>query len=166
MEEVIGGIVIGGLIGGLIIFLVLTILVCYAISAVAMWKIFAKAGEPGWKALIPIYNAYVLCKIIGMSFWLWVAIIPVVLGIGGAALVILEAEEVYVALFDLVQSIYTIILSIVVYIKLGKVFNKSGAFIAGLILVPLVFDLILAFDKSEYVGPLKANTNKTIKKNA
>lgn len=166
MEEALGGLLIGGLIGGLIIFVVLAILVCYAISAVAMWKIFAKAGEPGWKALIPIYNAYVLCKIIGMSFWLWVIIIPVVLGIGGLTLVILDAEDVYVALFDLVQSIYTLILSIVVYIKLGKAFNKSGAFIAGLILVPLIFDLILAFDDSKYVGPLNNDKKKTIKKNA
>ena len=151
-EQMIGGIVLGGLIGSLIVFLVFVILVCYALSTLAMWKIFKKAGEPGWKALIPIYNAYILCKIIGISFWIWVISIPVVLGVAGAAIGMGNDSELAFALFNVVQNIYTIVLSIVVYVKLGKAFNKSGAFIAGLILVPLVFDLILAFDDSKYVG--------------
>ena len=41
------------------------------IMIAAMWKIFTKAGQPGWASLIPIYNIYILCKIVGRPGW-WV----------------------------------------------------------------------------------------------
>jgi hypothetical protein len=40
----------------------------------ACWKIFTKAGQPGWAAIIPIYNWYVLCKIVGRPGW-WVILL-------------------------------------------------------------------------------------------
>ena len=48
----------------------LIILAFYVLIIVAQWKIFTKAGQEGWKALIPIYNVVVLYKIIGLSPWL------------------------------------------------------------------------------------------------
>ncbi len=44
-------------------------LICSIIAIIAMWKIFSKAGEAGWKSLIPIYNSFVLAKIIFGSYW-------------------------------------------------------------------------------------------------
>jgi hypothetical protein len=38
---------------------------------VAMWKVFTKAGQPGWASIIPIYNLYVWCKIVGRPGW-WI----------------------------------------------------------------------------------------------
>src|SRR5438034_10009022 len=45
----------------------------------AWWKIFTKAGQPGWACIIPIYNLYVWCKIVGRQWW-WILLmlIPVV----------------------------------------------------------------------------------------
>lgn len=47
--------------------------IIYVISKIAYWKIFSKAGKEGWRALIPIYNQYVLCQIVGVSPW-WMLI--------------------------------------------------------------------------------------------
>src|SRR6185295_1889515 len=45
----------------------------------ALWKVFAKAGQPGWAILIPIYNLYVMCKIAGRpGWWLLLMLIPFV----------------------------------------------------------------------------------------
>ncbi len=38
---------------------------------VAMWKVFTKAGQPGWASIIPIYNIYIWCKIVGRPWW-WI----------------------------------------------------------------------------------------------
>jgi len=95
------------------------------INLVAMWKIFSKAGKPGWAAIIPFYNLYVFFDITwgkGSKFWL------------------------------LLIPIYNIILSIQTQLKLATVFGKSTGFGVGLIFLPLIFLLILAFGKSKYVG--------------
>lgn len=88
-----------------------------------LWQTFAKAGEPGWAAIIPIYNGMVLCRIAGKPEW-WVILlfIPCV----------------------------GIIFSILILIDLAKNFGKGGGFIAGLILLPFIFYPILGFDSSTY----------------
>lgn len=54
-------------------------LVCLAIGLLliaSFWKLFAKAGEPGWASLVPIYNMIVLLKISGMPWW-WIILAPI-----------------------------------------------------------------------------------------
>ena len=46
------------------------IIIALVVAIVAYWKIFTKAGEAGWKSLIPIYNSVVLFKIVGLNPWL------------------------------------------------------------------------------------------------
>ena len=99
------------------------------ISIVAMWKIFTKAGEAGWKSIIPIYNTVILFKIAGISPW-WV------LGYLAA---------VFVALG----------ITIYAMINLAKAFGKSGAFAAGLVLLSTIFYCILGFGSAEYQGNKK-----------
>lgn len=103
---------------------------CYAIivvlSIIAMWKMFTKAGEAGWKAIIPIYNIYTLCKIVdgkGIKFLLF--IIPVV----------------------------NIIYSIIFDIRTAKAYGKGAGFGIGLIFLPTIFTLILGFGSAQYIGP-------------
>ena len=97
---------------------------------VANWKIFTKAGQEGWKSIIPFYNLYTELKIVGMNPWLFlVAFIPFV---GG-----------------LIFAIVNIIASV----KLSKVFGHEIGFALGLIFLTPIFRLILAFGSSEYVGP-------------
>ena len=97
---------------------------------VCMWIIFRKAGKPGWAAIVPFYNLYVLFDITwgsGMRFLLM--LIP----------------------------LYNIILGIQTPIRLAKAFGKGGGFAAGLIFLPYVFMPLLAFGKGTYQGvPIKA----------
>ena len=95
------------------------------LGIVAMWKIFEKAGEPGWAAIIPFYNLYVLFKITWGNGWKF--------------------------LFLLIP-IANIVFAIITMVKLAKAFGKSGGFAVGLIFLSIIFYCILAFDKSEYLG--------------
>ncbi len=92
----------------------------------AWWKIFSKAGQPGWAAIIPIYNWIVWCKIVGRPWW-WI-------------------------LLMLIPFVNLIIL-IILMIDLAKSFGKGVGFGIGLILLPFIFFLILGFGSAQYQGP-------------
>ena len=95
-------------------------------SIVVNWKLFEKAGEPGWKSLIPIYNIYILFKIADGQGWKFLLLlIPIV----------------------------NIVISILLYVRLAYAFGKPGVFAVGLIFVPVIFEAILAFGDAEYIGP-------------
>ena len=95
------------------------------LGIVAMWKIFEKAGEPGWAAIIPFYNLYVLFKITWGNGWKFLL---------------------------LLIPIANIVFAIITMVKLAKAFGKSGGFAVGLIFLSIIFYCILAFDQSEYLG--------------
>lgn len=144
-EQEAANLVAGGIVGGMIATVLIFVFVFYVLTAIAQWKIFTKAGEAGWKALIPIYNVYILCKIMKISFWIYVILIPVVIGIIGA---LINNDDVT----NVLSSLYMIFFDIFTAIKLGKAFNKGTGFIIGLAIFPNIFQLILGFGKSEYAG--------------
>jgi hypothetical protein len=93
---------------------------------VGMWKVFVKAGKPGWAAIIPFYNMYVLLEIVGKpGWWLIMFFIPVV----------------------------NIVFLILTYLELAPRFGKSAGFAVGLIFLPFVFFPILGLDSSQYIPP-------------
>jgi hypothetical protein len=92
----------------------------------AWWKIFAKAGQPGWACIIPIYNLYVWCKIVGRPWW-WI-------------------------LLMLIPFVNFIIL-IILIIDLAKSFGKGVGFGIGLLLLAVIFFPILGFGSAQYQGP-------------
>ena len=96
---------------------------------VAMWKVFAKAGQPGWASIIPIYNLYIWCKIVGRPWW-WILLM----------------------LIPFVNFIVGIILSI----DLAKSFGKGVGFGIGLALLGIIFWPILGFGSAQYQGPAAA----------
>ena len=59
---------------GIMLVVVLISLAVAIVSIIGMWKMFTKAGEEGWKSIIPIYNMITLCKIVGVSPW-WILIV-------------------------------------------------------------------------------------------
>ena len=89
---------------------------------VAMWMIFKKAGKPGWAAIVPFYTMYEITWGSGWRFLM------------------------------LLIPFYNIVLAIQTQIKLAKAFGKSGGFAVGLIFLPYVFNPILGFDGSTYLG--------------
>lgn len=68
----------GGVAGCMIGIIVLAIMV---VAIIGMWKMFAKAGQPGWGAIVPFYNAYILCKIGGRPGWWFILMIIPFIGI-------------------------------------------------------------------------------------
>jgi hypothetical protein len=91
-----------------------------------LWKIFEKAGKPGWAAIIPIYNLIVLLEIVGRPIW-WVVLflIPVV----------------------------SFIISIIVAMDLSKSFGHGALYGLGLAFLSFIFGPILAFGGDTYQGP-------------
>jgi hypothetical protein len=93
---------------------------------VAMWKVFTKAGQPGWASLIPIYNLYIWCKIVGRPWW-WILLMLI--------------------------PFVNFIIAIILCIDLAKSFGKGVGFGLGLALLGFIFWPILGFGSAEYQGP-------------
>ena len=106
--------------GGFMMFYVAVLVLTFVIS----WKVYEKAGKPGWAALIPIYNIIVLLEIVGKPIW-WVILffIPLV----------------------------NIVAAVLVYIELSKRFGQDVPFAIGLLLLPVIFMAILAFGPARYL---------------
>jgi len=89
------------------------------------WKIFEKAGLPGWGILIPIYNAYLFLQIAKRpGWWLLLYLIPIV----------------------------NIVIGIIIIFDITKNFGKSTEFGIGLLLLGFIFYPILAFGDAEYIN--------------
>ncbi len=117
---------------GIIAIIIIALLI---LQIIGMWKVFTKAGEKGWKAIIPFYNMAILYKISGMSPYL----VFVYLGL------LVPFVNIIVAAAIGVMSLYQVI-------NLSKAFNKSTGFTVAIILVPFIAYLMLGFGKSEYIG--------------
>ena len=113
----------GGLIG--IVMMLVWLVVVIGIIA-GIWKVFVKAGKPGWACLIPIYNIVVLLQIVGRPiWWLVLLIIPIV----------------------------SIVVAIIVSIDMAKSFGKGTGFGIGLALLGSIFYPMLGFGDAKYEGP-------------
>ena len=97
---------------------------------VANWKIFTKAGRPGWHSIIPIYSTYALFEIVGLKGW-----------------------YIFLIFIPFVGSLIITVFSVVASLNLAKCFGKSTGFGVGLFFLPFIFQLILAFDSSTYTKP-------------
>ncbi|MFE1646973.1 DUF5684 domain-containing protein [Microbacterium sp. P01] len=99
-------------------------LIVYIVLVIAYWRIFTKAGVPGWLSIIPFVNMYFLVKIAGMNGWLFLLlIIPIV----------------------------NVVFSVILAIKLGAAFGKGAVFSVVLLwLFSLIGYLILGFGSAEY----------------
>jgi len=96
---------------------------------VAMWKVFTKAGQPGWASIIPIYNLYVWCKIVGRPWW-WILLMLI--------------------------PFVNFIIAIILCIDMAKSFGKGAGFGIGLALLGIIFLPILGFGSAQYQGPAVA----------
>jgi hypothetical protein len=89
----------------------------------ALWRIFTKAGQPGWASIVPIYNYYVMLKVVGRpGWWLILLLVPFV----------------------------NIIVWAIVQLDLSKAFGKGLGFAIGLVLLPGLFHMILGFGGASY----------------
>jgi hypothetical protein len=112
--------------GGLILVIEIALI---ALVIIGLWKLFAKAGKPGWAAIVPIYNTCVMIDIAGKPIW-WILLmfIPVV----------------------------NIVISVLIMIGLAKNFGRGTGTVIGLIFLPMIFLLILGFGSAQYAPEAEA----------
>jgi hypothetical protein len=94
---------------------------------IAHWKLYSKAGKPGWAAIVPVYNKIVHVEITGRPIW-WVLMlfIPVV----------------------------NIVFAFMMHLDMAKAFGKDVGWGLGLIFLPWLFYPMLGFGSATYVGPV------------
>ena len=110
----------GLFLGTLIAIYVLLILFAFIIP---LWKIYTKAGKPGWASIIPIYNIIVMIQIAKKPLW-WI--------------------------FFMFIPFVNIIVAIILIREWARNFNKGTGFTIGMILLPFIFYPILGYGKAEY----------------
>lgn len=109
--------------GGLIAGYVVVGLIFALISIIALWKVFNKAGQSGWPAIIPILNNCMVAHVVGRDWWFGLLLLIPCVGF---------------------------VVWIMLMIELAKAFGHGTGFAIGLILLPFIFMLILAFGSSQY----------------
>jgi hypothetical protein len=92
----------------------------------ANWKLYTKAGKPGWTSIVPIYGTIVLLNIVGRPVW-WI--------------------------IGLFLPVVNIIFPFIIGMDLARSFGKSQAYGIGLVLLAIIFVPMLAFSDAEYQGP-------------
>jgi uncharacterized membrane protein YhaH (DUF805 family) len=108
---------------GIVMVLIYLAFLVFVIASV--WKVFEKAGKPGWAVLVPFYNIIVLLEIAKRpGWWLLLMLIPLV----------------------------NIVFSFIVHIDVAKAFGKDSGFGVGLTLLGFIFYPILAFGDAQYQG--------------
>lgn len=104
----------------------IVVLILGVITLAATWKIYKKAGKPGWAAIVPFYTQYCMFEIVFGNGWLFLLLlVPCV----------------------------NVIVGLVLNFKLAKAFGQGAAFGLGLLFLYPIFLIILGFGKYEYVGP-------------
>lgn len=131
----------------IVLAIVIAILVIIVISN---WKILTKANEEGWKALIPFYNKWTLCEVVGLSPY-WVIELLVVQALYLFIKQVLEGNFVVISLSWLV-SLNSLYFNVVYSLSLAKSFGKDKSFGILTIFFPEITLPMLAFGKSEYIG--------------
>jgi VIT1/CCC1 family predicted Fe2+/Mn2+ transporter len=110
-----------------IIILLLQLAIAVLIIA-GIWKTFTKAGQPGWAAIIPIFNFYILLKVASRPWWwLLLLLIPLV----------------------------NLVVAIIVSIDVAKAFGQGVGFGLGLALLGFIFYPILGFGGATYRAPVR-----------
>ena len=109
----------GAVAGGIMFVYIAVLILCI----VSLWKVFSKAGQPGWASIVPIYNVLVLLKVAGKpGWWFLLFLIPLV----------------------------NFVIAIIVTLALAERFGKGAGFGVGLLLLPIVFLPMLAFGSATY----------------
>jgi hypothetical protein len=152
-------------------------LMLVVLQVIAYWKLFQKAGQPGWKALIPVYSDYVLYGIAWKKtmFWIYLAVgivssIPSmmlssaveVMAATGSATVLGVAGIALGLLLTLACTVVVLVIEIMFCVHLSRSFGHGGGYAVGLLLLPTIFKLILGLGNSQYQKKVKTRDEQTI----
>ena len=113
----------------------------YAASVAGLWKMFEKAGEMGWPAVIPFYNMYKMCDLAMGKPWYWLRILFFCIPVVGWIIGIYYMYQMYKAV--------------------ALSYGKPASWAWGLILLQPIFLCILGFGDASYYGPMGAGDTRT-----
>lgn len=133
---------------GILGILLIPFLIAAILVIIAKFKMYKKAGEEGWKCLIPYYNTWTECKFVGLNTnWVWILL--------GSSVISAFLDDV--AIISLAAAIVTLYFNVLLSVSVAQSFGKDTGFGIGLLFLPYVFYPILGFGKAEYVGarPMK-----------
>lgn len=109
----------GGIVGMIVPLIIMAVMIA------ALWKVFVKAGQPGWASIVPIYNIVVLVQISGKPVW-WVILF-------------------FIPLANFVAAI-------LISIAIAERFGKSTGYGLGLAFLGFMFYPMLGFSDAQYQG--------------
>ena len=131
-------------------------LVIWLLHIMALWRIFSKTGEAGWKSLIPVYSHYILFKIAGKQSLFPTAL---VLAAASAFLNVIsnffkddDSRFIVLTIWGIIIILCVVLTKIYIdySYSLSKAFGHGIAFALGLIFLEPLFILILGFGRSQY----------------
>ncbi len=141
------------ILAALVTVFVLIFVVLILPSVIGLWGIFKKAGEAGWKSLVPVYNLLVLLKIVGKPSW-WIFLVTInylfmlVWYMGGGSFYSGEYK-----LLSFISSATCLTFLIWTFNMLSKSFGKDEGYTVGFVFIPFIMLPILGYNKSRYLGP-------------
>lgn len=138
--------------------IVIISLVCAVLSIVGLWKIFSKAGEKGWKAIVPFLNSYTMFKISWKPtmFWVYFALTCVT-----SFITRISSDSGFLVLLSFAASIASLVILIMLYNKLSHAFGKGTGFTVGLVFLAPIFLMILGFGSAQYQGNSELQADNT-----
>ena len=130
-----------GALGALFAVYLIVMIAIYVVTVVGLWKMYVKAGRPGWAAIIPIYNWWVWVEMIGRPrWWFWALVASVLLS--------------WIPVVGVILGILMFVLYLMGCLDMAKAFGRGAGTGIGLWLVPFVFAPILGFGDAQYLGPV------------
>ena len=134
-----------GALGALLAVYILLMIAIYVVTVVGLWKMYVKAGRPGWAAIVPIYNWWVWVEMIGRPrWWFWALVASVLLS--------------WIPFIGIILGILMFVLYLMGCLDMAKAFGRGAGTGVGLWLVPFVFAPILGFGDAQYLGPVATAT--------
>lgn len=120
----------------------------YVILVIACWRIFTKAGEAGWKSIIPFYNSYILYKLTWKGVMFWVVLVMIVAGY-----ILNSMDNTVISILGWLMITASTVTGWVQKYKFSQSFGHGIGFAVGLVLLNPIFTLILGFGGDQYQGP-------------
>ncbi|MBO5474948.1 MAG: hypothetical protein J5982_00405 [Bacilli bacterium] len=140
-----------GLLAGLgfLLVIIVLLLIAWAVFAIiGQWKLFVKAGQPGWKSIIPFYNTYTLCEMVGLNwYWFLLAIAPTIISV-------LKIESL-----TYIGSIALVFANVMICYNMSKKLHKDTGWIVlavlfnGFVLPIAGYSKTTTWDKDAVVTP-------------
>ncbi|NLD20282.1 MAG: hypothetical protein GX663_08590 [Clostridiales bacterium] len=126
------------------------------LSVIAYWRLFTKAGEAGWKAIIPVYNSYMLFKLAWKVKWFVISLIGsvvcvILMSVSFVFIFMDPGTGLVLFIISLLLLIFLIAIGIAFCFKLSAAYGHGIGYGFGLLFLSVIFLFILAFGSSQYV---------------